>query len=91
MMVERENGTLDSKARFPSLWESSIEKGETVSVLHSPAAIPSLVPQQLTVAYCRYRHIVTKALQSTPLPTLRGGILADVRQRVSSDTPYLSI
>ncbi len=30
MMVEREHGTLDDKARFPSLWESSVEKGETV-------------------------------------------------------------
>ncbi|KAH6626208.1 P-loop containing nucleoside triphosphate hydrolase protein [Chaetomium sp. MPI-SDFR-AT-0129] len=54
MMIEREHGTLNGKARFPSLWESSIENGETV-----------------------YRHIVTKALQSTPLPNLRGGILAD--------------
>lgn len=30
MMIEREHGTLGGKARFPSLWESSIEEGETV-------------------------------------------------------------
>ncbi|KAK4194508.1 SNF2 family N-terminal domain-containing protein [Triangularia verruculosa] len=54
MMIEKEHGTLDGKTRFPSLWEPSIEKGETV-----------------------YRHVVTKAVQNTPLPNLQGGILAD--------------
>jgi hypothetical protein len=30
MMIEKEYGTVDGTARFPSLWESSIEEGETV-------------------------------------------------------------
>ncbi|KAL2130486.1 hypothetical protein VTI74DRAFT_6340 [Chaetomium olivicolor] len=30
MMIEKEQGPLNGKARFPTLWEGSLEKGETV-------------------------------------------------------------
>lgn len=78
MMVEREQNTVSAEPMFPSLWEPSSVGDKTVSV--SPLLFLSIRKIDGNHAsITRYRHVITKSPQGEPLPSLHGGILADVR------------